>query len=92
MFQPSFELRSSMVNGVGEMAPVTGSTGRTVEMLLTLVCSSLTAKPARSVCRSFTIIGHVELGAVEKALPGHIGSHVVEYQVAIDIGNKLTLA
>ena len=54
MFQPSFEFRSVIGNGVGEMAPVTGLTGSTVEMLLTLVCSSLTAKPARKVCRSFT--------------------------------------
>ena len=91
MFHPSFEFRSVIANGVGEMMPVTGSTGRTVETLLTLVCSSLTAKPARSVCRSLTMIGRIELRAVEQAFAGHVGCHIVEHQVAEDIGNEIDL-
>jgi hypothetical protein len=53
MFQPSSEVASVTGKGVGAIAPVVGSTGSTVDVLVTLVCSPLTAKPVRSVCMSF---------------------------------------
>src|SRR5271157_2452381 len=53
MFQPTSELASVTVKGVGEIAPVSGSTGSTVDILVTLVFSALTRKPARDVCALF---------------------------------------
>ena len=50
MVNPNNELASVTANGVGEIAPVVGSTGSTVEVLITLVFSAFTRKPARSVC------------------------------------------
>ena len=61
-------------------------------MLLTLVCSSLTAKPPRgsvpSRSRGTTVSNWVPLS---RLFPGHVRRHVVEHEVAENVGNEVDL-
>ena len=78
-----------MVKGVGEIAPVSGSTGSTVDYVgdVGLLCGHREARPQRVGIVYF--IGSIELGPVHLTLAGDVRRNVVKREIARHIGNEM---
>ena len=90
MFQPSSELASEIVNGDRRFDNRAGGIGLQNGLHIGDIGLLGADRKARAQrVRIVHPVGGVELGALQEALPDHVGGNVIENEVAVDIRNKV---